>query len=66
MISIHELFRQIREHSDYIGGAVFTQGDLPDNLDEDAREDAAIASHLEAHLSEAGNRYLDQEYKEES
>lgn len=31
MDDIHELFRKVREHPDFIGGTIFTTGDIPED-----------------------------------
>jgi len=61
MTDIHELWRKVREHSDYIGGVIFTVHDLP-NPDAEYIESPR---YLESYLAEKGNDYIQMEFNDQ-
>lgn len=57
MVSIHDLFKQVREHPDYVFGTIFVRGDFPEG--EVKWEEYGDAKHAEEHITAAGFEYIE-------
>lgn len=53
--SIHDLFRAVREHPDFVFGTIFVTGDFPD---EQVPDDFDASRATDA-LAERGNQYIE-------
>lgn len=60
MADIHELFRQVRDHPDFVFGTIFTLGDCGGTLPEGF--DAKAGRVGEEIIAQRGNEYLENQW----